>query len=327
MSTDGQKTVLIGIDEAGLGPILGPLTISAAGFIVPNESLKDDMWQLLSDATKKTKLRLAGKMLITDSKKAYTSKAKNPKKHLEKTVLTTLAAMNQRPSTLDQLLNTLCSKCAPRLPKYKWYNDLASRPLGHNTDEIDICAQAFSRALKKNNMTIAFLKSVCLDVAHFNDMIEKVRNKSTVSFSAVCSLIHDVFHSFQNANYQFVIDRQGGRTNYTQLLRKMFPDMSLEVIKQNDKVSSYELADSDKTARIHFIVKADDKSLPTALASMTSKYLRELLMDCINEYFIGHCEDLKPTAGYFTDGKRFLEDLKTQAPNIPYDPNHLIRCR
>ena len=39
--------------------------------------------------------------------------------------------------------------------------------------------------------------------------------------------------------------------------------------------------------RLSFEVGADDLYLPVSLASMVSKYLRELLMDCMNEYFVG----------------------------------------
>jgi hypothetical protein len=60
---------------------------------------------------------------------------------------------------------------------------------------------------------------------------------------------------------------------------------------------------------------------------MVSKYLREKLMACINSYFLEKCRTLKPTAGYWTDGKRFINDLKTIAPQIQYDPNQLIRYR
>jgi len=36
---------------------------------------------------------------------------------------------------------------------------------------------------------------------------------------------------------------------------------------------------------------------------------------------------LKPTAGYWKDGLRFIEDLKKYVPHIQYDDNQMIRCR
>jgi hypothetical protein len=36
---------------------------------------------------------------------------------------------------------------------------------------------------------------------------------------------------------------------------------------------------------------------------------------------------LKPTAGYWKDGQRFIADIKTLIPHAEYDHNQLIRCR
>jgi len=60
---------------------------------------------------------------------------------------------------------------------------------------------------------------------------------------------------------------------------------------------------------------------------MVSKYIRELLVDSINRHFIAHHTDLKPTAGYWQDGQRFIKDLDTAKPPAKYDPQLLIRSR
>jgi len=67
--------------------------------------------------------------------------------------------------------------------------------------------------------------------------------------------------------------------------------------------------------------------LPVSLASMVSKYLRELLMDCMNAYFLKMDGGLKPTAGYWQDGQRFVEELRTRLPHLVIDRERLIRCR
>ena len=60
---------------------------------------------------------------------------------------------------------------------------------------------------------------------------------------------------------------------------------------------------------------------------MVSKYIRELLVGSINRYFAGFSADLKPTAGYWKDGLRFIEDLRTNLPHVEFNSDQLIRCR
>jgi len=79
--------------------------------------------------------------------------------------------------------------------------------------------------------------------------------------------------------------------------------------------------------RLHFVVGADERFLPVSLASMVSKYMRELLVHNINRYFAGFNADLRPTAGYWKDGLRFIEDLKTNIPQLQVDMDQLVRCR
>ena len=209
----------------------------------------------------------------------------------------------------------------------QWIETQNLQKIDYNADEISISAGAMERSLEKNGMGLIGLRSVCMDAGYFNEMIGKIRNKSSVVFQIVCKLVNEIIHSTQHRNYNFKIDRQGGRMRYAQPLMTMFGGMELKVLEENDNVSSYELSTSYKTLKLEFAVGADDIYLPTSLASMASKYLREQLMASLNGYFLEKCNLLKPTAGYWTDGKRFLNDLKTIAPQIQYDPRQLIRCR
>jgi ribonuclease HII len=154
-----------------------------------------------------------------------------------------------------------------------------------------------------------------------------MNNKSTVLFTATAQLIKYAYDNFDDDQLQIVIDRQGGRERYQPHLQRIFPEMELTILKETPKNSSYELKGKDKTMRLHFVVGADDKYLPVSLASMASKYLRELLVNNINLFFRAHCADIKPTAGYWQDGTRFIKDLKENIPHVEYDPNQLIRCR
>jgi hypothetical protein len=79
--------------------------------------------------------------------------------------------------------------------------------------------------------------------------------------------------------------------------------------------------------RLHFAVGADKRFLPVSLASMVSKYLRELLIHNINRYFLSFHSELRPTAGYWQDGLRFIEDVKVNIPDLNVDMERLVRSR
>ena len=181
--------------------------------------------------------------------------------------------------------------------------------------------------LSTNGIKLLELKSCCLDVAHYNKMVGSVKNKSRVLFTATSRLIQDAFDSFPCDELQVIVDRQGGRVHYRAILQRMFSDMELRILNENPSSSSYELQAGGRMMRLHFVVGADERFLPVSLASMVSKYLRELLVANINRYFAGHWAELRPTAGYWKDGLRFIEDLKTNIPHIRYDREQLVRSR
>jgi ribonuclease HII len=317
--------VLVGIDEAGYGPILGPLVISSVGFSVPDEQLKADFWHILRKSIFNRKNHLAGRLLIADSKKAYTRS--QGLGHLERTVLSCIECLHKRPETLGQLLEILSPDLLERIDSYPWYKKTAGHKVVAASADTAIASNVLKNDLAANGMELLGLESVCLDVAYYNRMIDLAKNKSIVLFSATARLMQKAFERFGRDNLQILIDRQGGRVHYRRELQRMFGDMELTILGESQSTSSYELSDGMRRMRIHFAVGADNRFLPVSLASMTSKYLRELLIANINRYFMGFGTELKPTAGYWKDGLRFIKDLKTNLPHVQYVSNQLIRCR
>jgi len=317
--------VLVGIDEAGFGPILGPLVVSSSTFLLPHHLLTADLWQVLRKSVGNSRRRLAGRLLIADSKKAY-SKQKGIK-HLRRTALACLRRLGKEPATLTELLALLCPNCLERLNDYPWYREAGSYCVSADVADMAIASAVLGDDLASNGIDLMELRSCCLDVAYYNKMVGSVKNKGSVLFTATSRLIKDAFDNFAGDDWQIIVDRQGGRVRYRRNLQRMFPDMELRIILESPTASSYELEAGGKQMRLHFVVGADNRFLPVSLASMVSKYLRELLVDNINRYFARHCAELRPTAGYWKDGLRFIEDLKKNIPHVQFDSNQLIRCR
>ena len=317
--------VLVGIDEAGFGPILGPLVVSSSTFSLPHRLIEADLWQTLRKSLANKRKRLAGRLLIADSKKAYSKSLGT--KHLERTTLACLRCLDKGPATLTELLALLCPDCLERLSDYPWYRGAGGCRIAVDPADIALASAVLADDLTTNGIKLLELKSCCLDVAHYNKMVGSVKNKARVLFTATSRLIKNAFDEFGGDELQVIVDKQGGRVRYRTNLQRMFADMELKILSESPAASSYELQADGKKMRLHFVVGADERFLPVSLASMVSKYLRELLVANINRYFAGHCAELKPTAGYWKDGLRFIEDLKTNHPHIRYDSNQLIRSR
>jgi ribonuclease HII len=317
--------VLVGIDEAGFGPILGPLVVSSIALSLPPDLLRSDLWQVLRKSLGNRRKGLAGRLLIADSKKAYSKSIGI--KHLERTVLTALKCLGQEPTTLTELMERICPSCLDRLSVYPWHQNAGSHRLSSDSADTAIASAVFTDDLASNAMELLSVESFCLDVAYYNKMVAAVQNKANVLFTATCRLIQTAYDNFGGDDLHIMVDRQGGRTHYRRNLQRMFSDMELTILRETPATSSYELKANDRGMRLHFVVKADDRFLPVSLASMTSKYLRELLVGNINRYFNSFDADLKPTAGYWKDGLRFIEDIKTHLPDVKFDSEQLIRSR
>ena len=317
--------VLVGIDEAGFGPILGPLVVSSSTFSVPEQLVTKDLWQVLTKSVGDKRKHLAGRLLIADSKKAY-SKSTGIR-HLERTVLTALKCLGEEPTTLTELVEILSPDNPDRLSNYPWYKTNSNHLLSPNNGDRAIASAVFTEDMKSNDIELLDIKSCCLDVGYYNKMMAAVKNKANVLFTATSALIKRAWDNFTSDDLHVMVDRQGGRVHYRENLLRMFENVDLKILNETQTASSYELRDARRRMRLHFVVGADDRFLAVSLASMTSKYLRELLVGSINRYFAGFGTELKPTAGYWKDGLRFIEDIKKNLPHVTFDNEQLIRCK
>ncbi|MHC4203633.1 MAG: hypothetical protein ACYSTT_03215, partial [Planctomycetota bacterium] len=207
------------------------------------------------------------------------------------------------------------------------YEDIEEHSLSIDPADRKIASAVLADDLESNGIELLEMKSCCLDVAYYNKMVASVKNKANVLFSVTCSLIKSAYDNFSADDLQIVVDRQGGRVHYRKNLQRMFGDMELKILRESPATSSYELQAGGKAMRLHFVVGADRRFLPVSLASMVSKYLRELLISNLNRYFTGFSAELKPTAGYWKDGLRFIEEIKTNLPHVRFDSEKLIRSR
>ena len=317
--------ILAGIDEAGFGPLLGPLVVSSCAFSVGGELVEGDLWQVLRKSVGRTRKHLGGRLLIADSKKAY--KRSEGLGHLERSVLGVLGSVGERPADLGSLLSVLCPDCLGRLIEYPWYVETERRLLPVDRPDLRIAGKVFGDDMEGRGVKLVSLASQCLDVAHYNTMIHSVKNKAQVLFVTTTRLVQSLLDRFPGQDIHILIDRQGGRVHYREHLLRSFPEMDLHILAENEQRSAYALRNGSRVVRLGFEVGADERHLAVSLASMVSKYVRELLMERVNRYFASKSPELKPTAGYWKDGLRFLDDVERHLHDFEIDRHRLVRCR
>ncbi len=319
-------TILVGIDEAGYGPILGPLVVSAAAVEVPTAQADACLWSLLGNAVAKTPAPRGGRVAILDSKKLY--KPKEGLARLERSVLAAVAVWRGTPPHLRGLLGMVCPEVAAKLAEYPWYRE-ANPELPRKADAggIRIAANLLRQSLDENSVRVAGCFAEVLPEGHYNRLVNNTQNKAVVSFGLVLRLMQRVADAHPDREIRFFVDKQGARDHYGRLLLRGFEDRRLRVIEEGDTRSAYELVDGRGRWQVQFEEGGESLHLPTALASMVSKYLRELFMECFNEYWSRHAPAVKPTAGYYKDGLRFINDIGVHVQALGVDRRMLVRER
>ncbi len=321
-----DSVILAGIDEAGYGPILGPLVVSASAFVVPSTLADTPLWDVLRMSVSRTASSRGTGIPILDSKKLYHRKAGLAK--LERSVLSAIKAWRGLPDSLERLLGLLCREVIPLLKEYAWYRDAnPTLPMAADSGGIRIAGKLLSRDLDEQSCQLAGCWSEVLPEGHYNQLIDSTNNKAVVLSGLTLRLIQRIADAFPDRELRITIDKQGGRDHYAPMLLQAFEDRRLKIIEESSLSSAYILSGRTANWRISYHQGGESLHMPVALASLVSKYLRELLMACFNDYWARNVPDLKPTAGYYQDGKRFLRDIDPHLQRLGIQKDRLIRQR
>lgn len=317
----------MGIDEAGYGPILGPLVVSATAFDVRAEAAGECLWTTLNASVKSTACAGDTRIPVLDSKVLF--RRKQGLRPLERSVLAVLGAWRPLPPTLDGLLKQLCPDVVGQLREYAWYA-ASDRPLPIRADlgGIRIAAARLERDMRDRSVQIAGLWSEVLLEGHYNRLVGSTDNKAVVLLGLTLRLIQRVADAFPDRELRVFVDKQGARDHYQRPLMRCFEGRRLRVIAEGRDHSAYELThDAQRPWRISFHQSGESHHFTVALASMFSKYIREALMQCFNDFWTERAPGVKPTAGYYLDGLRFLRDIEPHIRQLGVARERLVRSR
>ncbi len=323
--------ILIGTDEAGYGPNLGPLVVCASVWQVPHTDPEQvDLYDQLAPAV--TRDRQADRLAIADSKQLFRpGRPGHPGaglEPLERGVLSALTvAAGELPATWRRLWQLLCPAVLPEMAQLPWYADYEC-DLPRATDPLRIrtLAQRLQEQLEHHAMRLMDISCRVLFPAGFNRLVHQYGSKGTVLSELTLDLVESALQRFPPEPAHVVCDKHGGRDRYAGLLQPRFSDQLVRVHREGRAESRYELQADDR--RIQFCFRAKGESfLPSALASMTAKYLRELAMGALNAFWQHQVPGLQATAGYPRDARRFRQQITAAQSRLGTDDQVLWRIR
>jgi len=305
---------IIGIDEAGYGPNLGPLVMTAVTCQVPDSMIGADLWHSLRDAVRRSSDPDDGRMVVDDSKLVYSSPSGLA--GLEAAVWSVLHhGQPEIPRTVQDYLDCVGSPSSLDVRSESWFTGKTKLPvaLENWSQQND---GGFNQACRDCSIRIGPIMSVVICPPRFNQLLDHWDSKGAILGHGLKELLGLRSRWEGDDAIEFVIDKHGGRNCYFAMLQEALGEGMVVAYEEGMNRSAYSVWGLRRAMRFTFQPRADAEHFCVALASMASKYLRELLMLEFNSFWRSHLPDLKPTAGYPGDAARFFKKIKPIAKRL-----------
>lgn len=306
---------IVGIDEAGYGPNLGPFVMASVACRLPEDHAGADLWHLLRDVVRRHRERDDGRLLIGDSKQVYA--AGKGLKHLERGVLATLfAPTGSIGPSLSSWLEQITALELAQLGEECWFRGVTVLPVETDGEELGHVAERFHKVCTRLALQWNVARCVVVCPRRFNALIERWNSKSFVLLLSLVELLNHHAVCLAGEPVEVLVDKHGGRNHYGSLLEEAIPGTRAEAEEESAHRSVYRVTGLKCDLHIRFEPRADRSYFSVALASMLAKYIRELLMLEFNHFWLTHLPNLAPTAGYPGDAARFMDSIRPVAAKL-----------
>jgi hypothetical protein len=314
----------VGIDEAGYGPNLGPLVMTAVIAESSGPSRENavhesastlDLWQDLAGSVDRAGGD-PGRFWVDDSKAILRNG--RGRDRLEATCLAVLHAIgSELPGSPGCLLDAVGAGTAGESELERWLGPSGNRPAWPAEALLASLPERLSRGPLEpadRSWRIVAVRSVVLGPERFNRRLAQLESKARVHFTAFRELLQLAWDLADDGKPTAVsCDKHGGRHYYLEPLIEAFPDLWITRGPEGPELSRYTMRATGRNLGLSLTPRADAANGLVALASIVSKTIREVWMDVFNGYWTCRVPDLRPTAGYPVDAARFRRSIEPLA--------------
>jgi ribonuclease HIII len=192
--------------------------------------------------------------------------------------------------------------------------------------EIEPLVVAVKAGLATAGIRLIAIASKAVFPDEFNRLVERDGNKAEVLSRLTLELVARMFERVGPGPKRVLCDKHGGRNRYGRLLQQQFCETLVEVREEGSIQSAYAWGPKRSRVEVRFRIGCEN-FLPVALASMASKYLREAAMLAFNRFWCQRLPELRPTAGYPGDARRFWDEIRPLQAELGIDDGLLWRAR
>lgn len=316
-----SEKLVIGVDEAGYGPSMGPLTICATAWRVPIGLNASEMTGMLEpEFLAKPIKRNSAHIPIGDSKKIHRDGFAVEGLILGSRFLS-FAIDGKVPGEWDTQIATFAMQDWSRLSTIPWYAKRVStheQVLDSNFPDQAKYFEAATKKTKSKAIQLVGVRMRIFDEIEFNRQVDRTGNKSTLLSEASLGLVKQVILELgaKDEAVEVYCDKHGGRNRYQALLTYGFDEEWFEIELESRACSRYFANWGGHEMRIQFKVDGDS-IFPSAAASIVAKWTREEMMNRLNGFwqskFMG---EIRATAGYYVDALRFANQIDGLAKQL-----------